>query len=161
MLGCGWGRRMMSEAVTDIGGRQGAVIPKQFEFHSLAGVFPLMAAEAIASLAEDISEHGLREPVVIYQGKILDGRNRYLAISRYDTGAKFRTIEYTGDDPTAFVVSVNLHRRHLDDNQRAMVGARLANLKLGTNQYLEQVDVPFGTSTSQADAAELVNVSKR
>ena len=59
----------------------------------------------------------------------------------------------------AFVVSLNLKRRHLSENQRAMVAARLANLKHGDNQYT--MDAQICASTSQPDAAELLNVSRR
>jgi len=43
-------------------------------FHELAGVFPLLPEAELASLTEDIRQHGLREPIVLYQGKVLDGR---------------------------------------------------------------------------------------
>jgi hypothetical protein len=60
-----------------------------------------------------------------------------------------------GDDPLAFVISANLRRRHLSESQRAMVAAKLATLKRGDNQHS-----PIG-ETSQATAAELLNVGKR
>lgn len=57
----------------------------------------------------------------------------------------------------AFVVSLNLHRRHLDESQRAMVAAKLATMRKGANQH-----VPIGTpSVSLADAADMMNVGKR
>jgi hypothetical protein len=53
--------------------------------------------------------------------------------------------------------SLNLRRRHLDESQRAMVGARVANLRRGDNQH-----TPIGgTSISQSDAAERLNVGVR
>jgi len=59
----------------------------------------------------------------------------------------------------AFVVSLNLKRRHLSEEQRAMVAGRLANLKHGDNQYT--MDAQICASTSQPDAAELLSVSRR
>src|SRR5499426_4424118 len=60
---------------------------------------------------------------------------------------------YTGDDPVAYVVSLNLRRRHLSESQRAMVAAKLATLKLGDNQHSE--GLPIGRSS------ELLNVGER
>lgn len=63
---------------------------------------------------------GLRQAVVLYEGKILDGRNRWLACQKIGLTAK--TEQYQGEDPVGFVVSLNLSRRHLTISQKAAVG---------------------------------------
>ena len=50
-------------------------------------------------------------------------------------GAEVVTREYTGTDPIGFVLSANLHRRHLDESQRAWLGGGLTALELGANQH--------------------------
>jgi hypothetical protein len=123
------------------------------EFHPLADIFPLVEGQEFAELAADIAEHGLHEPIVLYEEKVLDGRNRIRACEAAGVEPTFTT--YTGNDPVAYVISLNLRRRHLDESQRAMVAAKLATLKRGDNQHS-----PIG-ETSQAKAAELLNVGKR
>jgi hypothetical protein len=55
---------------------------------------------------------------------------------------------YRGDDPVAFAVSLNLHRRHLTARERAEVAARIANLRHGTNRYRsKKVETPNGAFT--------------
>jgi N6-adenosine-specific RNA methylase IME4 len=66
-----------------------------------------------------------------------------------------RREEYEGDDPVGFVVSANLRRRHLNESQRAMIADTLATLPRGTNQHAQIC------ASSQADAAELLSVSRR
>ena len=99
----------------------------------------------------DIREHGLHEPIVVYEDKILDGRNRYRACEAAGLEPTFTV--YTGDDPVAYVISLNLRRRHLSESQRAMVAAKLATLKLGDNQHSE--GLPIGRSS------ELLTVGER
>jgi N6-adenosine-specific RNA methylase IME4 len=123
------------------------------EFHPLANIFPLVSGAELDELVADIREHGLHEPVVLFEDKILDGRNRYRACLAADIECQFET--YQGNDPISYVISLNLRRRHLDESQRAMVAAKLATLKRGDNQHS-----PIG-ETSQARAAELLNVGKR
>ena len=53
--------------------------PPALKFHPLANLFPLMDGEEFAALQSDIAAHGVREPVVLFDGQILDGRNRYRA----------------------------------------------------------------------------------
>jgi ParB-like chromosome segregation protein Spo0J len=93
-------------------------------FHEAANLFPLMKGEEYEQLKADIKAHGLREPVWTYQGKIIDGRNRYRACK--DLGIEPSTREWDGKGSLVeFVVSMNLHRRHLTAEQRKQVAAAL------------------------------------
>lgn len=92
--------------------------------HPIADIFPLIQGKDFVDLKTDIKEKGLLEPIWIYQGKILDGRNRFRACQEAGVTIEFR--EYQGTDPLGFVISLNLKRRHLDESQRAMVAARIA-----------------------------------
>jgi hypothetical protein len=67
------------------------------EFHPLANEYPLMTAAELAELADDIAANGQREPVWTYEGKILDGRNRWLACQKGNLPCRVEA--YTGDDP--------------------------------------------------------------
>lgn len=85
-------------------------------------IFQMLSDEKIGELAEDIKKNGLLCPVEIFEGKIIDGRNRWMACLR--AGIKPETVEVEPEDPVSYVLSLNLHRRHLDETQRAMVGSR-------------------------------------
>lgn len=93
----------------------------KYEAHEAAAIFPL-DEEHVAELASDIREHGLRTPVELLAGKVIDGRRRLLACEQ--AGVKPSFVEVETDDPVAYVVSLNLHRRHLTPTQRAMAAAR-------------------------------------
>ena len=101
-------------------------------FHSIADIFPMMSDDELDRLAEDIRAHGLREPIWLHSdGRIIDGRNRYLACQRLGREPATRTFEGEDAELLAFVLSHNLHRRHLNESQRAMVATRIANLGHG------------------------------
>lgn len=55
--------------------------PQEYELHELCKLFPLMPEDQFTALMQDISANGLRQPIVIHEGKILDGRHRYKAAS--------------------------------------------------------------------------------
>jgi ParB-like chromosome segregation protein Spo0J len=124
----------------------------KLEFHPIANIFPMLDEQSpgFLALVEDIKERGLDESIVLYEGKILDGRNRYRACEL--AGRIPRTRDYPGRDPVGFVLAANLHRRHLNEAQRALVAAKLANLELGANQQSEGVSIDI--------AAELLNISR-
>jgi N6-adenosine-specific RNA methylase IME4 len=87
--------------------------------HPLAALIPDMAPAEYEALRADIAERGLLAPVVLYEGQILDGRHRYRACREVSAEPLYTT--YTGDDPVAYVVSVNIKRRHLAPSQLAVV----------------------------------------
>lgn len=104
---------------------------------------------------------------------IVDGRNRYTAgkmadlpwMSSCDGGTYEITYREFGDsiigpleyrdDITGFIISKNIHRRHLTESQRAMVAAKIATTKQGA-----RTDLVETSTKSQAQAAEMLNVSR-
>lgn len=97
------------------------------QIHPAAELFPMASAEELAGLTADIAEHGLREACwVAADGSLLDGRNRVEACKRAQVEPRFRT--YDGDDPIGFVLSLNLHRRHLTPGQCAMLALKVVPL---------------------------------
>lgn len=83
--------------------------------HPAALLFPLIGNGEYAALRDDIAENGLRDPVVLYEGDVLDGRNRLRACEDAKVEPRFTT--YEGDDPFAYVISCNIHRRNLTQSQ--------------------------------------------
>src|ERR1043166_6151341 len=101
-------------------------------FHELANIFPLIEGGEFDALVADIREHGVREKGKLLDGSILDGRNRYRAAKVAGRDMGFELFDPAQDgDPLAYVLSKNLARRHLNESQRAMVAARLAQLRQG------------------------------
>ena len=90
----------------------------------IADMFPMVAADELAELAEDIKDNGLQEPIVVAQVNdewvLIDGRNRLAACKLAEVTPHYRILE---SDPTAYVLSANVHRRHLTKGQQAMATA--------------------------------------
>jgi len=100
---------------------------KQYAFHPICLLFPPLGTEELEELAADIKARGLLHAIILYQGKILDGRNRYLACGI--AGVKLRFVEWQGTgSPLEWVISENLIRRHLTSSQRAVIAHDLLPL---------------------------------
>jgi len=82
-------------------------------------------------LKKDISKNGLLEPITLYDSQILDGRNRFMACEDLGIVPDFR--DFKNGDPLSFVISLNLHRRHLTTSQRAVLASEVANMEVGRN----------------------------
>ncbi|NBT52930.1 MAG: hypothetical protein EBT12_15505, partial [Marivivens sp.] len=125
-----------------------------------------------AKLLEDIREHGQREPVILYDGKILDGRNRYRACVELGIPPLFEHSKASTDDEALREsVSRNLHRRHLTASQKAMIGADLLPMfeAMAKDRQGERTDIRANLrecskatgSKASAQAAEVAQVSAR
>lgn len=131
------------------------VPPEGIKWHPYSDLFPWMDDATFDELKADIAKNGVLEPVVFLDGQILDGRNRYMAAR--DLGIEYPRVEYRGDDPLGYVVSLNLRRRHLTDGQRAMVASKLAKMPRGRPS---EENPPIGGITN-TEAATMLNVSER
>jgi ParB-like chromosome segregation protein Spo0J len=91
--------------------------------HPLSNLFPMMSDAELAELVADIKKHGQQAPIVLFEGQILDGRNRHRAC--LEIGIDPQTVDYDGKDALAFIISANLHRRHLTSAQKQEVVEKL------------------------------------
>lgn len=142
----------------------------KMKIHPAAEIFPMLSGEELDSLAADIKAHGLRHELVTYEGELLDGRNRWAACKAAGVDPSF--VEYKGDSPVSFVISVNIKRRQLDASQRACVAAEIEPMFAveAKKRYDETVGRPSKQSSANLRsikakaseyAAKVVSVSPR
>jgi ParB-like chromosome segregation protein Spo0J len=98
--------------------------------HPVAELFPPLPPEDFAALVEDIRRHGVKVPILVHNGQIIDGRHRYKACRQL--GRKCPSVEWDGQDPWLEAQSRNLIRRHLRKEQvyaiRLLAAARFPEL---------------------------------
>jgi ParB-like chromosome segregation protein Spo0J len=93
---------------------------------------------------KDIEENDQRDPIVVHpdDGRILDGRNRERACLKLGIKPVIAIWDREpGGDELKFVLSRNLHRRHLDTSQRALIGAQIANMRRGKTSTREGLQI--------------------
>jgi ParB-like chromosome segregation protein Spo0J len=138
--------------------------------HPLCMILPAMSGSDYQGLVADIKLHGLIRPITTYQGKILDGRHRFLACKETKTAPRYE--EYIGTDPASFVASSCMHRS-LNEAQRALIAvgflayereqakARQAlNLEHNTSK-VENLPPSMDSGKSRDKAGQKMNVSGR
>lgn len=123
----------------------------ELKFHEASEIFP-MDESSIDSLADDIRKNGLLNPVELYKGKILDGRRRHAACIKAGVEPEF--VDVNPEDPVAYVLSQNLHRRHLTASQRAMVAARASEIYERQAKQREKEGAAKGGRASGASRRE-------
>lgn len=142
----------------------------ELDAHPACLILPEMEREDYERLKEDISGFGLRHPITLYQGKILDGRHRYRACLELGINPVFEEWE-GGSSIIEFVLGENLLRRHLNASQKAMVAVKAmeyhrgearrrqqnaqdhSNLRSLYNEEHERVSAP-GALTTSSDVSE-------
>lgn len=131
-----------------------------YQAHPAAELFPMMPQDQYAAFKEDIRRNGFEQNIVLYKGQILDGRNRYKAAVELNMLDELPIAEIDDDtkiDPYQYVISRNLHRRHLNESQRAKIAAKLAKLKHGGDRKSDEIKGQICPSIKQA--AEMLQVS--
>lgn len=88
-----------------------------------------MSEGEFAKLKEDIRVNGLRSPIVFWRGQLIDGRHRIQACE--ELGIMWDNFAEEADadqDPVKVALSLNLHRRHLNPSQLAMVADKVRGI---------------------------------
>jgi phage N-6-adenine-methyltransferase len=129
------------------------------QFHPVASMFPMMEGAEFDAFVSDIATHGQLEPIVVYEGMVLDGRNRWRACERLGLVPETREWE-NGRDPESFVVSLNLHRRHLSREQRDGLICSLRAKGKTLQEIASAVGVSIGTAHGAARDVQLFNSEK-
>jgi hypothetical protein len=132
------------------------VIGTETSVHPAAALFPMLAAEELADLADDIRANGLLHPIVLDpDGVLIDGRNRLAACRLAGVEPSFTT--YDGD-PLALIYSANIQRRNLTKGQTAMAIARMLDLSEG--RYNGARALTFAAKVSESRISYAVAVLK-
>jgi ParB-like chromosome segregation protein Spo0J len=122
------------------------------EAHDYANLFPMLGAVEFKALCDDIAKNGQLEPITMWDGLILDGRNRAAACKVL--GIKPKIVELSVN-PLNLVIANNVHRRHLTKSQLAMVAMKLVILSEKRPELSAQ-----NCAVSQDEAADLLCVSR-
>ena len=121
-----------------------------------------MTPNEFDNLVADIKENGQQLPITLYEGMVLDGRHRLRACEML--GIEPETVEYEGDDPMRFVISMNAKRRHLTEGELGALGAKWVTATVGgyrRNDESHSVHGPNDKSpkeVTEADAAEELGI---
>ena len=135
--------------------------------HPLASLLPSMAGDALDALTADVKANGLQSEIVVYDGLVLDGRHRLRVCDLLGIEPKIRIFEGTEDQARALVLSLNLHRRHLNSEQRRELVERLLQAKpeKSNNAIAKTASVDDKTVAKVRVAlearSEIPNVAKR
>jgi hypothetical protein len=130
----------------------------KMEYHPIADLFPMLEGAEYEAFKEGIRNNGLLDSITVYEGKILDGRNRHKACLELGIECRISPPLPFGMDPYKYVVEKNLHRRHLSIADRAIIADEMANLAAG-NPTLNPI-APRGAIT-QRQASKLMGVGRR
>jgi hypothetical protein len=133
-----------------------------FKIHPYANFIPPMGAEEYEALKADILQNGQRVPIIINNfkdGEILDGWHRYRACQELDRVPLTAEWDGTGS-PLKFIISMNLHRRHLTESQRAKIAVDMHKTgKSAGTQTAEESSQKSGITL--VEAAEAMGVGER
>lgn len=128
--------------------------------HPISQILPEINTADLQALAENIASEGQKEDIVLHDGQILDGRSRFAACKLKKVEPRTREFgsrKTDGDDPLKFVLAENVHRRHLSDEQRALIAGELA---MRSEQGRPKAEETNGEpAVKQEEAAKLLNVS--
>jgi ParB-like chromosome segregation protein Spo0J len=129
----------------------------KLEPHPHSKLFPAMDKDDFLKLVEDIRENELHHPIIRYQGMILDGNNRYKACLQLKIEPTFADFEGDDAQAKAYVISANIHRRHLDLETRKNILRELLKLDPSKSDRQLGEESKLDHKTVGAERAQMVD----
>ena len=132
------------------------------ERHPLSSAYPDIPDAELEQIQESVEQQGFTNPNVwLLDGMVLDGWHRYRIARRMSRMDDLDFLDYEGDDPVGFVISLNDARRHLDASQRAVVAYKLSSWSTpGGDRKSENQSVNLSNDFTQQEAADSLRVSR-
>jgi ParB-like chromosome segregation protein Spo0J len=138
--------------------------PERPKPHPICLLMPSADEDELQSLTDDIRAHGLLDPIVLFESRVLDGRNRAAACESAGLAPRYVEFEGTREEALMFVVSHNLKRRHLTKQAIAdtLVEAEDFNLHYELGEPAAQSDIKMSAQKQKtASSRELANAAGR
>lgn len=121
-----------------------------------AEAFPPMQVEEFEALKASIARNGLREPLLVWQGRVMDGRHRLKACQALNLVPTVQMLDGSYEEAKSMAFAANINRRHLRIGQRALLAAQLATRQPGQTKAAKAI----GPVLSQEEAARLFAVGR-
>ena len=123
----------------------------EYEFHDIANIYPLAKEEEFELLKESIKKRGQLSPIMTFDNKIIDGRNRYLACKDLEIEPIVETFKGSEEESLKYAIELNNGRRHMTKPQSAMMAAN----------YVLKSRTGTGKKVSVTAAAKMFLVSEK
>lgn len=138
-----------------------------YKIHPACAAFPDLCDQEFSDFKASLKANGQLEPCWTYKGWLIDGKNRVRGLTENHQGIDYQEWEPVSQDTERieqeikdFVMAKNLEgRRHLSTGQRALIAARLAEIKHGGDHTSEQ-GLNSSLAKTQRKTAEKLGVSR-
>ena len=120
------------------------------------GLIPPLAAEEYAQLESNILKDGCRDPLVTWNGTLIDGHNRYEICQKHGIEYDTKPLQFADEAAACDWIDANqLGRRNLTPDQRSIIRGRMYNRtkkaahgREGRTFSGSQSDTPKDTATT-------------
>ena len=133
-------------------------------------LIPALTAEEFKQLEENILKDGIRDPLVLWNGYLIDGHNRYQIAFKH--GLEYKTIDKEFEDESQvkeWMINNQFGRRNLSNYQRSVLALELEsvfskrakeNLKLSDGKGKQiSAEVKVDPIETRKELAKVANVS--
>ena len=128
------------------------------EFKNL---IPALSAEEYAQLEANILEEGIREPIITWNGFIIDGHNRYSIAQRFDVEYRTTSKHFSSEvDVKIWMANNQLGRRNLSDYVKGELYETIEKLEKEKGEKNLKTNIGEGQRLSLNDKGKKHNTQK-